>query len=143
MKYKYRNYKMPDKTVLNIGVEQILCPEAYFNTSMVNLEGESLQHIISKTLSELDSTVRPEVGKFTLLSGGSSQFKNFSKRVKHEVFKINEAYWRLLNIVESEDKSQTCTWIGAYTYASISESLKRMITKDQYLEQGPHRIHVS
>ena len=131
---------MPDKAVINIGPEQVLCPEVYFNTSLIGLEGESLQHIIWKTLTLLDSTVRPEVGKTTLLSGGSSQFKNLSKRIKTEVWKMNETYFKLLNIKETAHKSQTCTWTGAYAYASLGETLNRMITKEQYDEQGAERI---
>ena len=37
---------MPNKKKITIGSERYLCPEVLFNTTLIDKDGESLQHIV-------------------------------------------------------------------------------------------------
>ena len=97
-----QNYKMPDKKVINVGVEQLLCPEILFNTALVELDGESLQHLVCNSLTNLDSSIRKVVAGQVQLVGGSTLIQGFQERLLNEVGNISKAFGKILKFSDSD-----------------------------------------
>uniref|UniRef100_A0A7S3KA33 Uncharacterized protein n=1 Tax=Euplotes crassus TaxID=5936 RepID=A0A7S3KA33_EUPCR len=134
---------MPDKTVLSIGVEQQLCPEALFNTSLVDLDDASLQHMVFDSLTKVDSSIRKEIAGQCLLVGGTTQFRGFEQRLINEVSSLSKELGKILEFVEDSSKEaqrHISSWIGASILADLSQTHRDMITEDDYEEQGAKRI---
>jgi len=138
-----QSYTMPDKTVLSIGVEQQLCPEALFNTSLVDLDDASLQHMVFDSLTKVDSSIRKEIAGQCLLVGGTTQFRGFEQRLINEVSSLSKELGKILEFVEDSSKEaqrHISSWIGASILADLSQTHRDMITEDDYEEQGAKRI---
>lgn len=135
-----RTYKMPDKTTLVIGSEQQICPEVLFNTTLIDLDGESLQHILCNSISKLDATVRAAILPNVLLAGGSTKFQGFESRLINEVSGIDEAYGRSLQFHGKFETRQESSWMGAAMLAQLSQTQEEMMTEEQYYEYGATRI---
>jgi len=127
---------MPDKTTLVIGNEQRICPEVLFNTTLIDLDGESLQHIFCNSISKLDSTVRAAVLPNILLAGGSTKFHGFEARLINEVSKIDETYGKNLQFHGKFETRQESSWMGAAMLATLTQTQDEMMTEAQYYENG-------
>ena len=136
-----QSYKMPDKKSINIGIEQQLCPEVLFNTTLVELDGESLQHLVCSSLTNLDSSIRSKLSSQTLLVGGCTLIQGFEERLSKEVKNISKSYGKSLKYVKTtEEKRQISQWLGASMLAELDQTQSEMITEQEYIEMGAARL---
>lgn len=135
---KTNSYRLPDKKTIKLGVEQNLAPEVLFNTCLVELDGDSLQHAFVDCLSGLDRSLIPDIAGHTVLAGGNCLFQGFKERLLHEVTHLNKTYAKAVRFVESSISPQLSSWIGASMLSRIN--LDDMVTLEQYYELGARRL---
>ena len=79
--FPLKRYKLPDGRAIEIGKEQFLCPDALFDTTLIDRDGESLQHVLHNALSKADLHIRKALVGNVVLAGGSTLFHGFKKRL--------------------------------------------------------------
>jgi actin-related protein 3 len=131
----------------DLGYEAFMGPEVFFHPEFVKAEyRESLDEIVDMAIvkSPLDS--RTDLYKNIVLSGGSTLFKNFDKRLEQEVRRrVNERF-DAKGILENAPEVKVCqnmvqknaVWFGGSMLADNKDNFANIVsTKEQYDEWGP------
>ncbi|XP_030075794.1 actin-like [Microcaecilia unicolor] len=79
------HYKLPDGHVLCLGKERYKCPETLFTPSVFDVPLNGIHYLVASSLKKIPSSIKEEVFKNILLSGGSTMFKGFCERFCKEV----------------------------------------------------------
>eukprot|EP00484_Ammonia_sp_Unknown_P027356 CAMPEP_0197027042 /NCGR_PEP_ID=MMETSP1384-20130603/7034_1 /TAXON_ID=29189 /ORGANISM="Ammonia sp." /LENGTH=326 /DNA_ID=CAMNT_0042455833 /DNA_START=415 /DNA_END=1392 /DNA_ORIENTATION=+ len=78
-------YKLPDGTELSIGSARYRAPEILFNPSIIGAEYGGIQDCIYNCINKCDLDLRKDLYKTIVLCGGSSNIKNFGRRLVTEI----------------------------------------------------------
>jgi actin-related protein 3 len=125
---------------VDVGYERFLGPEIFFNPEIFSSEyltplPDAVDHCIQS--SPIDC--RRGLYKNIVLSGGSTMFKDFAKRLHRDIKRLVENK-KLSNVevkVVSHGMQRYAVWFGGSMLASTSEFFKVCHTKKQYDEIGP------
>ena len=77
-------YKLPDGTVIKVG-RRDSAPEALFNPSLVDKEGEGMADRVFNMIQAADIDCRSEFYKHIVLSGGSSMYPGLPSRLEKDI----------------------------------------------------------
>ena len=133
-------YKLPEGQVITIGNEQFRCPEAVFQSSLIDMDC-SIQESCSYSLLSLtgyDCENRYDVCATIALAGGNTTFPGFPERVHKEVTALLPPGPLKLRVLPAIEHS---SWIGGSIVASLSAFEQMVITKEEYKELGPAIVH--
>ena len=132
-----REYTLPDGKIISFGNESFKYTESLFEPSILNLKHNGIHHIAYNTIQKCNKNKRNDMYGNILLIGGSTLFKGFESRLKHEMslFASKNNINTDVNIISPKDRKHFA-WIGGSILASLSSFNEMWITKDEYSENG-------
>ncbi|KAH7645354.1 Actin- protein 3B [Dermatophagoides farinae] len=137
---------------VDVGFERFLGPEVFFNPEIANPDFvTSLSDIVDTCIQNCPIDVRRPLYKNIVLSGGSTMFKDFDRRLQRDIHRLVNQRMKLsyqlsqgrLNPkpievqVVSHNMQRYAVWFGGSMLASTEEFYSVCHTKSQYEEYGP------
>jgi actin-related protein 3 len=138
---------------VDVGFERFLGPEIFFNPEMANSEFLApLSEIVDDCIQNSPIDVRRPLYKNIVLSGGSTMFKDFDRRLQRDIQRLVNARLKTsyslsqgrlepkpIDVqVLSHHMQRYAVWFGGSMLASTSEFYSTYChTKAQYDEWGP------
>lgn len=138
---------------VDVGFERFLGPEIFFNPEMANSEFLApLSEIVDDCIQNSPIDVRRPLYKNIVLSGGSTMFKDFDRRLQRDIQRLVNARLKTsyslsqgrlepkpIDVqVLSHHMQRYAVWFGGSMLASLSEFYSTYChTKAQYDEWGP------
>jgi actin-related protein 3 len=130
----------------DLGYESFMGPEIFFHPEFVNADyRESLDEIVDMSIVKSPLDNRSDLYKNIVLSGGSTLFKNFDKRLEQEVRRRVKERYEGLGILQNAPEvsvkqnmvQQAAVWFGGSMLADRRDNfIKIVATKEQYEEHG-------
>ncbi|XP_022876731.1 actin-related protein 3 [Olea europaea var. sylvestris] len=135
----------------DIGYERFLGPEVFFNPEIYSSDFITpLPDVIDKCIQSAPIDTRRALYKNIVLSGGSTMFKDFNRRLQRDLKKIVDARFQSSDVrIRGEVKAQPvevnvlshpiqryAVWFGGSVLASTPEFFKACHTKAEYEEYG-------
>lgn len=136
---------------IDVGFERFLGPEIFFSPEIFSSDWtDPLPHVIDTCIQACPIDTRRKLYKYVTLSGGTTMFKHFVKRLERDVKrKTKERYdftkMKFPNMdvkpievnVVTHPFQRFAVWFGGSMLASQAEFLSFFHTKAQYEEHGP------
>lgn len=137
---------------IDVGYERFLGPEVFFNPEIFSSDFLTpLPKVVDETIQSSPIDTRRGLYKNIVLSGGSTMFKDFGKRLQRDIKRTVD--WRIKRSEElsggkikavpldvkviSHHMQRYAVWFGGSMLASTPEFYKVCHTKAQYEEIGP------
>ncbi|CAI9775345.1 unnamed protein product [Fraxinus pennsylvanica] len=135
----------------DIGYERFLGPEVFFSPEIYSSDFTTpLPEVIDKCIQSAPIDTRRALYKNVVLSGGSTMFKDFNRRLQRDLKKIVDARFQSSDArIRGEVKAQPvevnvvshpiqryAVWFGGSVLASTPEFFKACHTKAEYEECG-------
>eukprot|EP01028_Stygiella_incarcerata_P001108 TRINITY_DN1172_c1_g1_i3.p1 TRINITY_DN1172_c1_g1~~TRINITY_DN1172_c1_g1_i3.p1 ORF type:complete len:464 (-),score=113.70 TRINITY_DN1172_c1_g1_i3:356-1747(-) len=148
-----KNFKIYDamqsrtkkKYSIDIGYEQFLGPELFFHPEIFSSAFTTpLPEVVDNVIQLCPIDHRRDLYKDIVLSGGSTMFKNFDRRLQRDIKKI--ANDRLAKFsskskievnVMSHEYQRFSVWLGGSLMSVLPDFGSVTITKSMYEEMGP------
>jgi len=125
---------------VDVGYERFLGPEIFFNPEIFSAEYLTpLPDAVDSCIQSSPIDCRRGLYKNIVLSGGSTMFKDFARRLQRDIKKHVDDH-KLSNVevkVISHGMQRYAVWFGGSMLASTPEFYKYCHTKQQYDEVGP------
>ena len=131
----------------DLGYEAFMGPEIFFHPEFVNEDfRESLDQIVDVSILKSPLDDRAALYKNIVLSGGSTLFKNFDRRLEQEVRRRVKERYEGLGIIENAPEVKVCqnmvqnaaVWFGGSMLAQNKDNFNHIvITRSEYEEYGP------
>eukprot|EP00762_Andalucia_godoyi_P000269 ANDGO_03244.mRNA.1 Actin-related protein 2 len=145
-----QKYELPDGRVIKIDSERFEAPEALFQPSRVDKEGDGISELIFNTIQSADMDLRTEFYKHIVLSGGTTMYPGLPSRLEKD---IKELYLKKvlqgdkdrlskfkLNI-EDPPRRKHMVFLGGAVFAQIIENRADMwVSKKEWEEKGPSAL---
>jgi actin-related protein 3 len=136
---------------VDVGYERFLGPEIFFHPEFSNPDfSTSISDLVDSVVMECPIDTRRGLYKNIVLSGGSTMFKDFDKRLQRDVTKLCTSRLKAteklsggaikpkpmeVNVV-THNMQRYAVWFGGSMLASTPEFFKSCHTKAQYEEYG-------
>merc|ERR1719317_1830526 len=134
-----KQYELPDGQMITIGAERFRCPEVLFQPQFIGKEHEGIHKLTHKSINKCDIDIRKDLYKNTVLSGGTTMFKDIDTRLEKEMKNLAPNGNDIKIIAPPERKYSV--WIGGSILASLSTFEEMWVTKGEYDESGPTIVH--
>lgn len=137
---------------VDVGYERFLAPEIFFNPEILSSDFLTpLPVLVDETIQASPIDTRRGLYKNIVLSGGSTMFKDFGRRLQRDVKRFVDARHKLtieqsqgrvkpqpidVNVI-SHSMQRYAVWFGGSMLASLPEFFTACHTKAQYDELGP------
>uniref|UniRef100_A0A1I7SAD8 Actin-related protein 3 n=1 Tax=Bursaphelenchus xylophilus TaxID=6326 RepID=A0A1I7SAD8_BURXY len=141
--------KQPFK--VDVGYEKFLGPEIFFHPEFANPDfTTSLSETVDSVIQQCPIDVRRSLYENIVLSGGSTMFNHFSKRLQRDVKRVSDQRLLLseqlsgnrvkpkpidVNVI-SHKMQRYAVWFGGSMLASTPEFYQVAHTKEEYMEKG-------
>jgi len=130
-------YKLPDGTELSIGSARYRAPEILFNPAIIGAEYGGIQDCIYDCINQCDLDLRRDLYKEIVLTGGSTNTKNFGRRLVTELqHKVGEAKAKAKIKVYAPLQRDFIAWIGGSLLTSLEAFRPMWVTGKDYGEFG-------
>lgn len=138
--------------VVDVGYERFLGPEIFFHPEFSNPDFTTpLNEIVDDVIQNCPIDVRRPLYNNIVLSGGSTMFKDFGRRLQRDIKKTVDARLKLSQKLSgghitpkpievrvlSHHKQRCAVWYGGALLASDPEFYQVCHTKQSYQEYGP------
>ncbi len=130
-----KSYEPPDGDKITVGAEQFKCPEALFQPSLANVEGNGIHEMIFNSVQKSERDVQKELFSNIVLSGGSTLFPGLENRLEKELVKKTSSNFDIKIFAPKYRKYSA--WIGGAQLASLPEFESMCISRSEYSESGP------
>jgi len=135
-------YTLPDGYKVQMSDERWRCPEALFNHSMVGLESVGVGGLVWDSISKCEIDLRKDMLSNVVLSGGSTMFPGFAKRLSNELKLCAPAsassHVRIIN----SERQDLAVWNGGKVFADLRcIDTSPWMTREEYYEYGADLIH--
>jgi len=134
-----KQYELPDGQMITVGNERFRCPEVLFQPQFIGKEHEGIHKLTHKSINKCDIDIRKDLYKNTVLSGGTTMFKDIDTRLDKEMKNLAPNGNDIKIIAPPERKYSV--WIGGSILASLSTFEEMWVTKGEYDESGPTIVH--
>jgi len=137
---------------VDVGYERFLGPEIFFHPEFSNPDFETpISEIVDTCIQQCPIDVRRGLYKNIVLSGGSTMFKDFGRRLQRDVKRTVDARLKLseelsggrlkpkaidVNVV-THRMQRYAVWFGGSMLGSTPEFYQVAHTKAEYMEKGP------
>ncbi|KAL7752639.1 Arp2/3 complex subunit, actin nucleation center [Sorochytrium milnesiophthora] len=137
---------------VDVGYERFLGPEIFFNPEIASSDFLTpLPEVVDHTIQTSPIDVRRGLYNNIVLSGGSTMYKDFGKRLQRDIKNIVDNRVRMseelsggrlqarpidVNVV-SHKKQRYAVWYGGSMLADTAEFVQHIHTKQDYEEYGP------
>jgi len=132
-------YTLPDGNIVNVSTERFRCAEPLFQPSLVGMDTTGVQYLLAKTINSCDVDVRRDLFSNIVLSGGTTCFQGFEKRLQREMEMLAGPKVKV-HITAPADRKFS-VWAGASVMASLKTFEERWITAEEYEEYGASIVH--
>ena len=129
-------YQLPDGRTIKLGAERFQCVEVLFQPLKFGFEYFGVHELVNDSITKLDEDLKEEMFSNIVLSGGSTMFPNFDKRLQKEMI-IYHANAK----INAPAERDLATWRGGAIISTLSQFLDRCISKEEYDEHGPCIVH--
>eukprot|EP00164_Ancoracysta_twista_P000685 GFYU01000908.1.p1 GENE.GFYU01000908.1~~GFYU01000908.1.p1 ORF type:complete len:416 (+),score=104.84 GFYU01000908.1:87-1334(+) len=150
--YQGQNKKTRASYTIDVGYERFLGPEIFFNPDMFSSDFTvPLPEVVDNTIQACPIDCRRGLYKNVVLSGGSTMFKDFGRRLQRDVKRVVDARTQRtielsggrltptavdVNVI-THSMQRYAVWFGGSMLSSTPEFYKVCHTKAQYDEVGP------
>jgi len=140
------------KFTIDVGHERFLGPEIFFHPEFSNPDFTTpISTVVDDVIQNCPIDVRRPLYKNVVLSGGSTMFRDFGRRVQRDLKRVVDARLRLSEQLSggrikpkpmevqviSHSMQRYAVWFGGSMLASTAEFYKVCHTKADYDEIGP------
>ncbi|KAI8903357.1 actin family [Gorgonomyces haynaldii] len=143
---------------VDVGFERFLGPEVFFNPEFVSGDFLTpLPDVVDQVIQSCPIDTRRGLYKNIVLSGGSTMFKDFSKRLQRDIKRMVDARVKMSEVISqanlkteeqikaraidvnviSHKKQRYAVWFGGSLLADTPDFYSYCHTKQQYEEYGP------
>ena len=135
---------------VDVGYERFLAPEIFFNPEIFSSDYLTpLPTVVDQVVQSSPIDVRKKLYKNIVLSGGSTMFKDFGRRLQRDIKSLVndriESSERLSGVkstgvdvqVISHKRQRNAVWFGGSLLAQTAEFKSYCYTKQDYDEYGP------
>lgn len=139
---------------IDVGFERFLAPEIFFNPEIFSSDFTTpLPNVVDNAILNCPIDTRRGLYKNIVLSGGSTMFKDFGRRLQRDIKRLVDdrqqssiaRHSHLSNVtaeqldvnVISHHMQRFAVWFGGSMLASTPEFYRVCHTKAQYEEEGP------
>lgn len=152
-KFEGKNTRTNQKYEADIGYERFLAGELFFSPEIYDPKlSQSLPEVVDRAILACPIDTRRALLRNIVLSGGSTMFKDFGRRLQRDLKKrVDERIERNYkdNNLMTEEKNKIdvnvishhmqrfAVWFGGSMLASTPEFFRVCHTKAQYEEEGP------
>ncbi|KAJ4462688.1 putative Actin-related protein 3 [Paratrimastix pyriformis] len=150
MKYQGQQNITKRPYTLEVGYERFLAPELYFNPEIFSTEYSTpLPDVVDATILSCPIDTRRSLYRNIVLSGGSTLFRNFSRRLQdavrekvdarvHRNEELTHAKVTPIEVnVLAHPLQKFAVWSGGSILANQEQFVRMCHTKEQYDEVGP------
>ncbi|CEO99505.1 Actin-related protein 3 [Plasmodiophora brassicae] len=146
------NVKTAGSTEVDVGYERFLGPEIFFSPEIFSSEFTvPLPNVVDETIQACPIDTRRPLYKNIVLSGGSTMFKDFGRRIQRDVKRLSDGRFALaeqqasgkiqlsrteVNVI-SHRMQRFAVWFGGSMLASMPQFYKNSYSKAEYEEVGP------
>ncbi|GMM35502.1 actin-related protein 3 [Saccharomycopsis crataegensis] len=147
------NESKTSKKIIDVGYERFLAPEIFFSPEIANSDFLTpLPVIVDQVIQQSPIDVRKGLYKNIVLSGGSTMFKDFGRRLQRDIRdivkeritdseKLSHAKSSGVDVnVISHRRQRNAVWFGGSLLAQTSEFKAYCHTKADYDEYGPNIV---
>jgi len=141
-----QSYTLPDGRVIKVGAERFEAPEALFNPALLDVDGKGLADLVFEVINASDISVRADLYKHIVLSGGSTMYPGLPSRLEKEikalylkhVAKGDRAQAAKLKLrIEDPPLRKHMVFLGGSVLADIMKDKEAFwMTKAEYEERG-------
>lgn len=124
---------------MSLSGERFRCGEVMFRPSLIGMEQAGVHQLTFQSVMKCDLDIRRDLLGNVVLSGGSTMFDGFDRRMQHELKQLAPSSVAVKTIAPPERKYSV--WIGGSILASLSCFESIWVTKDEYDESGPGIVH--
>lgn len=124
---KYQDRDLGEITLLE---ERYLAAEVLFNPALINIKSVPLDEAIVESIESCLVSIRPELYKNILLTGGLSLFKGLGDRIRNEILRKND-HVKDVSVVTPKN-SDILNIIGANKACVVKEALDLWITRSEF-----------
>jgi len=149
--YDFHNPKTKESFKIDVGYERFLGPEIFFSPEIFSSDfTEPLPNVVDQCVQACPIDTRRPLYNYITLSGGSTMFKHFVKRLERDIRrKVKERFdYTKKKYPDMDIKALTvnvithpfqrfAVWFGGSMLASQPEFLGSFHTKQNYAENGP------
>jgi len=136
---------------VDVGYERFLGPEIFFHPEFVNEKYQtSISETIDGVIQQCPIDVRRGLYENIVLSGGSTMFKDFSRRLQRDIKRISDHRLAISEQLSggrlkpkpidvqviSHKMQRYAVWFGGSMLASTAEFYQVAHTKQEYMEKG-------
>nr|XP_026694199.1 actin, clone 302-like [Ciona intestinalis] len=132
-------HELPDGQVINVKSERFCSPETLFRPDLIDMNSSGIHESANNSIMKCDVDIRKNLYANVVLSGGSTMFPGFAKRLKKEITALAPPNTNSKIIAPAERKYSV--WIGGSILASLSTFQQMWISKQEYDESGPSIVH--
>lgn len=132
-------YELPDGNVVTLGDERFRCPEAMFNPALIGMEAQGIHTMIVQSISLCDIDLRKDLFQNVVLSGGTTLFKGFGKRIQTELTEAAPSSLRI-RVLYPEDRIHS-VFIGGSMLSDLDVFIDMCVSRAEYKDKGPAIIH--
>lgn len=141
-----QSYTLPDGRVIKVGAERFEAPEALFNPALLDVDGKGLADLVFEVINASDISVRADLYKHIVLSGGSTMYPGLPSRLEKEIKalylkhvakgdKVQAAKLKLR--IEDPPRRKHMVFLGGSVLADIMKDKEAFwMTKAEYEEKG-------
>ena len=133
-----KKYTLPDYKKISLDAERFIIPELMFDPTINNMETEPLHKAIVNVVELCDMDIRRALLQNIFITGGSSLFPNFEKRLKQELEKeLIQRGKMYQNVKIFAPKGRALSnWVGGSILSQIPEFQSSWITRKRYFSEG-------
>ena len=141
------------KNIVDVGYERFLAPEIFFNPEIFSSDYLTpLPTVVDQVIQSSPIDVRKKLYKNIVLSGGSTMFKDFGRRLQRDLrgmvndrIALSERRSGVKSTgvdvqVISHKRQRNAVWFGGSLLAQTSEFKSYCYTKQDYDEFGPNIV---
>ena len=156
----FRNSRTKQPYAVDVGYEQFLAAEMFFNPEIYSSDfTKPLPQVVDEAILQCPIDTRRGLYRNVVLSGGSTTFRNFHRRLQQDLGdrvqarvaanmaklkkKPTAAPAEIKVKVVSHEMQRYAVWFGGSMLASTPEFGRVCISKAQYNEEGPRCARAS
>lgn len=139
-------FSMPDGTIIKLGRERFEAPEALFQPSLVDKDGDGMADMVFNMIQASDVDCRAEYFKHIVLSGGTSMYPGLPSRLEQDLKALYlkvvlkgdvERMNRLKLRIEDPPRRKHMVYLGASVLGDLMRDRNDFwVTKQEYDEKG-------
>lgn len=148
---KFMKYTVPSKKVdVDVGYERFMAPEIFFSPEIATPDYLTpLPEVVDNVVQSSPIDVRKGLYRNIVLSGGSTMFKDFGRRLQRDIKSLVDARLRKYEQaagakssgievqVVSHKRQRSAVWFGGSLMAQTPEFKNYCYSKKDYDEYGP------